>query len=67
MRTKSKYQFAALAAGVILAAFVAVAGFVAPDGPSDHVVQELDFPPIIIANAATVDYFLKVDGIKGEA
>ncbi len=67
MRTKSKYQLATLAAGSILAAFVAVAGIVTPGRTSDHVVQELDFPPVIIANAATVDYFLKVDGIKGES
>lgn len=67
MRTKSKYQLAALAAGSILASFVAVAGFLTPSKPSDLVVQELDFPPVIIANAATVDYFLKVDGIKGES
>jgi type VI secretion system secreted protein Hcp len=67
VRTKSKYQLAALAAGSILASFVAVAGFVSPNKPSDRVAQELDFPPIIIANAATVDYFLKVDGIKGES
>lgn len=67
MRTKSKYQLAALAAGSILASFIAVAGIVTSSRPSDHVVRELDFPPVIIANAATVDYFLKVDGIKGES
>lgn len=67
MRAKSKYQLSALAAGSILASFVAVAGIVTPSKPSDNVVQELDFPPIIIANAATVDYFLKIDGIKGES
>lgn len=67
MRTKSKYQVAALAAGFILAAFVAVAAMVTPGKPSDQIVQGLDFPPVIIANAATVDYFLKVDGIKGES
>ena len=67
MQSKSKYQLASIAAGSILVAYFAVAAIIAPNKPSDQAVQELDFPPIIIANAATVDYFLKVDEIKGES
>lgn len=67
MRTKSKYQLASIGAGSILVAFLGVSAIITPDKPSGQVVQELDFPPIIIANAATIDYFLKVDEIKGES
>jgi type VI secretion system secreted protein Hcp len=67
MQKRSKYLLASIAAGSILVAYMAAAAMTTPNRPSSLVVQELDFPPIIIANAATVDYFLKLDGIKGES
>jgi type VI secretion system secreted protein Hcp len=59
----NKFQLASIAAASMLAAYVGVAAL----AQTDQEPQELDFPAILTADAAAVDYFLKVDGIPGES
>jgi type VI secretion system secreted protein Hcp len=56
----AKLQIASIALASILAAYVATASFTT-QGAIDHA------PPVQYADAAHVDYFLKIDGIDGES
>lgn len=63
MPTLNKYQLASIAAASIMVSYVGASAYMAQSAPA----QELDFPAILTADAATVDYFLKIDGIEGES
>lgn len=63
MRKTNKYQLASIAAATILVSYVAVtAGMQFSKSP-----QSLDIPPVLLAQAANVDYYLKIEGIDGES
>lgn len=63
MRTPSKYQLASIAAATIIASYLAVtAGMKISQSP-----QPLDIPPMLLAQAANSDYYLKIEGIEGES
>lgn len=62
MRTPSKVQLASIAAASILAGYI-----VATAGMQAGSPQSLDIPPVLLAEAAAVDYFLKIEGIEGES
>jgi len=34
---------------------------------TNHTPQSLDIPPVLLADAAAVDYFLKIEGVDGES
>jgi type VI secretion system secreted protein Hcp len=59
----NKFQLASIAAASVLVAYVGVAAL----AQTGKAPQELDIPAILTADAAAVDYFLKVDGIPGES
>jgi type VI secretion system secreted protein Hcp len=63
MKTFNKMQLASIAAASMLASYIGVAASL----QASQAPQELDFPAILTADAATVDYFLKIDGIEGES
>lgn len=56
-------QIASIAAATLLVATVGVAASM----HTSPAPQELDFAEILAADAASVDYFLKIDGIEGES
>jgi type VI secretion system secreted protein Hcp len=56
MRTPNKFQLASIAAASILATYVAAAAS-----------MQTDIPPVLLADAAAVDYFLKIEGVDGES
>ena len=62
MRTPNKVQLASIAAAFILAGYIA-----ATAGMQSSSTQSLDLPPVLVAEAAAVDYFLKIEGIDGES
>jgi type VI secretion system secreted protein Hcp len=62
MRTPNKVQLASIAAASILASYIA-----ATAGMQNSSLQSLDIPPVLIAEAAAVDYYLKIEGIEGES
>ena len=62
MRTPNKVQLASIAAAAILAGYI-----VAMAGMQSSPPQSLDIPPVLLAEAAAVDYFLKLEGIDGES
>jgi type VI secretion system secreted protein Hcp len=63
MNMPNKMQMASIAAASLLVATLGVAAALqARPAP-----QELDWPAIMTADAATVDYFLKIDGVEGES
>lgn len=62
MRTPNKVQLASIAAASILAGYI-----VATAGMHSSTPQSLDIPPVLLAEAAAVDYFLKIEGIDGES
>lgn len=59
----NKFQLASIAAASVLVAYVGVAAL----AQTGQTPQELDIPAILTADAAAVDYFLKLDGIPGES
>lgn len=62
MRTPNKVQLASIAAASILAGYIAATAGMQSSSP-----QSLDLPPVLVAEAAAVDYFLKIEGIDGES
>lgn len=56
-------QLASAAAGSVLVGYIALISA----WQSNHQPQALDFPPVNTADAAAVDYFLKIEGIEGES
>jgi type VI secretion system secreted protein Hcp len=62
MRTPSNVQLASIAAASILAGYI-----VATAGMQAGSPQSLDLPPVLLAEAAAVDYFLMIEGIEGES
>ncbi|MCI0564928.1 MAG: type VI secretion system tube protein Hcp [Nitrososphaera sp.] len=66
MPTISTYRLASVAAVTVLMSYIVVAVSTAQSDPA-QIAQRLDLPSIPEANAATVEYFLKVEGIKGES
>jgi type VI secretion system secreted protein Hcp len=63
MKAPNMMQMASIAAASLLVATLGVAAALqARPAP-----QELDWPAILTADAATVDYFLKIDGVEGES
>ena len=63
MKSLNRIQIASIAAASLLVATLGVAtAFQANKAP-----QRLDFPAILAADAASVDYFLIIDGIEGES
>ncbi len=63
MPNLNKFQLASIAAASMLVAYMGMTAL-AQTGQSP---QELDLPAILTADAAAVDYFLKLDGIPGES
>jgi type VI secretion system secreted protein Hcp len=63
MPNLNKFQLASIAAASMLVAYIGVAAL----AQTDKTPQELDIPSILTADAAAVDYFLKIDGIPGES
>lgn len=62
MRTPNKFQLAAIAAASVLVTYFVVTGMQTSKSP--HV---LDIPPVLLAEGAAVDYFLKLEGVEGES
>ncbi|MGI0036842.1 MAG: type VI secretion system tube protein Hcp [Nitrososphaera sp.] len=62
MRTPNKVQLASIAAASILAGYIALTAGMQSSPP-----QSLDIPPVLLAEAAAVDYFLKIEGVDGES
>jgi type VI secretion system secreted protein Hcp len=56
-------QIASIVAASLLVTTIGVAASL----QANKAPQELDFPAILTADAAAVDYFLKIDGIEGES
>lgn len=63
MKSLNKVQLASIAAATVLVAYIGVAASL----QASQAPKEVDWPAILTANAASVDYFLKVDGIAGES
>jgi len=63
MPKPSKLQLLSIGAASVLAAYVALAASM----QTNQTPRSLDLPPLLTADAAAVDYFLKVDGIDGES
>lgn len=63
MRTPNRFQLASIAAASILATYVAAAASM----QTNSAPQSLDIPPVLLADAAAVDYFLKIEGVDGES
>jgi type VI secretion system secreted protein Hcp len=63
MRTPNKFQLASIAAASILATYVAAAASM----QTNSAPRSLDIPPVLLADAAAVDYFLKIEGVDGES
>jgi type VI secretion system secreted protein Hcp len=66
MPTLNRYQLASIAAASILVSYIGASAYMVQTAPA-QTVQKLDFPAILAADAASVDYFLKIDGIEGES
>lgn len=63
MKMPNTMQIASIVAASLLVATLGVAASLqARPAP-----QELDWPAILTADAASVDYFLKIDGVEGES
>ncbi len=63
MNKIGKTQIASIAAASMLATYIVVASTLAAN-QTDH---EPDLPSLMSADAAAVDYFLKIEGIEGES
>lgn len=63
MKKTSAMQLASVAAASLLVGYMVVVSA----WQGNQQPQALDFPPIMTADAAAVDYFLKIDGIEGES
>lgn len=63
MKSLNMTQIASIVAASLLVTTVGVAASL----QANTAPQELDFPAILTADAASVDYFLKIDGIEGES
>lgn len=63
MKSPNMTQIASIVAASLLVTTVGVAASL----QANTAPQELDFPAILTADAASVDYFLKLDGIEGES
>lgn len=63
MKKTTMVQLTSGVAASVLVGYIAV--FSAWQGNQQP--QALDFPPVMIADAAAVDYFLKIEGIEGES
>jgi type VI secretion system secreted protein Hcp len=63
MNIPNKFQLTSIVVATILVGYVAAAaGMSLTKSP-----QSIDLPPVLIAEAAAVDYFLKIEGIDGES
>ncbi len=60
MFTPNKFQLAAIVAASILVAITAAM-------QTNQNPRSLDIPPVLLAEGAAVDYFLKIEGIDGES
>lgn len=63
MKSLNAMQIASIAAASLLVSTIGVAASL----QANQTPHELDFPAIQTADAAAVDYFLKIDGIEGES
>jgi type VI secretion system secreted protein Hcp len=64
MKSLNRLQLSAIAAASVLLAYVGVASSMQPTNQAN----ELDLSAILqTADAAAVDYFLKIDGVEGES
>lgn len=63
MKRTRMMQLASVAAASVLVGYIVVISA----WQGNQQPQSLDFPPVMTADAAAVDYFLKIDGIEGES
>ena len=63
MKKTKKMQLTSVVAASVLLGYIAVSSA----WQGNQQPQALDFPPVMTADAAAVDYFLKVEGIEGES
>lgn len=63
MKKISRTQLASISAAAVLAGYVVIASAL----QGNQADQELDLPALMAADAAAVDYFLKLEGIGGES
>lgn len=63
MKTPNTMQIASIVAASLLVSTIGVAALM----QANQAPQEVDFPAILTADAAAVDYFLQIDGIEGES
>lgn len=66
MRKPTKVQLASIAAVSVLLSYVAVVAGMQMLTKKQN-LQSLDIPPVLLAEGAAVDYFLKIEGIEGES
>lgn len=64
MQKPNKFQLASIAAASILVGYIAVA---ASMQQPTRTAKELDLPAILSAQGASVDYYLKIEGVDGES
>ena len=62
MSKLGRLQIASIAVASILAAYAAAASFVSAEGVAGQALPEMQY-----ADAANVDYFLKIEGVDGES
>ena len=63
MRRPSTYQLASIVAATVLVSYMAATAAM----QTRQIPQSLDLPPVLLAEAASVDYFLKIEGVEGES
>lgn len=63
MKKTRMMQLASVAAASVLVGYMVVISA----WQGNQQPQALDFPPVMTADAAAVDYFLKIEGIEGES
>ncbi|MCI0558440.1 MAG: type VI secretion system tube protein Hcp [Nitrososphaera sp.] len=63
MQRPNKFQLASITAASILVGYIAASALM----QTNQTAKSLDIPPVLIAEGAAVDYFLKIEGIDGES
>jgi type VI secretion system secreted protein Hcp len=63
MKSLNKTQIASVAAASVLMTYIGVAASL----QASQTPQAVDWSAVLTADAATVDYFLKIDGVEGES
>jgi type VI secretion system secreted protein Hcp len=61
MRIPNKVQIGSIVVATFLVGYFSAAGL------NNKTTQAVDLPPVLLAEAASVDYYLKIEGVEGES